>query len=98
VRCTRVGKSVTDQDDENRIAPGGFDVNGEETWKRTWHATFVRTDREGDLKAGAQRVAVRDQHFPERRAQIVRTVWATVRRATFSVAFRNITTYVILSP
>ena len=25
-------KSVADQDDENRIAPAGFDVNGEETW------------------------------------------------------------------
>lgn len=24
--------SVADQDDENRIAPAGFDVNGEESW------------------------------------------------------------------
>ena len=27
---TRVQNSVADQDDENRIAPAGFDVNGEE--------------------------------------------------------------------
>ena len=35
--------SVADQDDENRIAPAGFNVNGEETWNWTRHAALVRT-------------------------------------------------------
>jgi hypothetical protein len=34
--------SVADQDDENRIAPAGFDVNGEETWKWTRHPALVQ--------------------------------------------------------
>jgi predicted membrane-bound mannosyltransferase len=32
---------VADQDDENRIAPAGFDVNGEEIWKWTRHPALV---------------------------------------------------------
>src|ERR1700682_6406815 len=32
---------MTDQDDENRITPAGFEVNGEETSKRVWDATFT---------------------------------------------------------
>ncbi len=38
-RWTRVQNSVADQDDVNRIAPAGFDVNGEETWKWTRHSS-----------------------------------------------------------
>ena len=68
-------KSVTDQDDENRIAPAGFEVNEEETSKRTWQATLVGTGRDSDMTPDARRVVVGDQHFPEKRARIVRTIW-----------------------
>jgi len=37
----KVKKSVADQDDENRIAPAGFKVNGEETSKWVWDATLT---------------------------------------------------------
>ncbi len=33
---------------KNRIAPAGFDVNSEETWKWTWHAALVRLVTQGD--------------------------------------------------
>jgi transcriptional regulator with XRE-family HTH domain len=37
-------------------------------------ARGTRTDRDSDFKPGAQSVAIDDQHFPERLAQIVRTI------------------------
>ena len=79
-----------------RIAPAGVEINGEETWKATQDARLVRTDRGTDVTPGA-RVAVGDQLFPERRVQIVRTIWATARRRVFIVSC-NITIDVILSP
>jgi hypothetical protein len=77
---------VTDQDDGNRIAPAAFEVNGEDTWKRTWNATLVRPDRDGDTKLGTQRVDRGDQHFPEKRARIVRTIWPWSRESRFGNA------------
>ena len=51
----KFNNSVADQDDENRIAPAGFDVNGEETWKWTWHAALVRTGRQRPNLASVRR-------------------------------------------
>lgn len=61
-----------------------------ETWKWTWN-----TDTPEHI---AKRLERRRQQFQEKRIQIVRTIWARVRRAELSMRPHDITTYVIISP
>jgi hypothetical protein len=49
---------VTDQDDENRIAPAGFDVNGQETWNWTLHQSGQAAIAPGNLASVRRATAV----------------------------------------
>jgi len=58
-------KSVADQDDENRIAPAGFDVNGEETWKWKWHQAPVRAGRQSPGREHHGRMATHGERYQD---------------------------------